>query len=675
MIASTKLGETFFGRMGTKKRFTSTIGAISVALALAIAAGEAPAQALPQPIDLRVDGGEDSWHAGQLFALRWTNPPGPIAAAHYRLLDPEGEVLIDDATLPWAATSVEHLSVPPTPGIYRTEIWLENGNGAQGAPLSARLRFDDTRPGHVEPQSAPGWIGRTAFPHTIRLGHPAGPQPLSGVHGYAVSVDGSPLGEPCPGGGACEDDELDLRGGVAVDSLALDEIPEGVSYLHAVAVSGSGMPSAVPGSTTLRVDKTDPVTQLAGVPSGWSNQPLALTATASDAASGMTSAGAAAGPFTAIRIDAGAPTVAAGASVTATVIDAGVHTIDYYARDAAGNVNDGGSSNGLPNHPPARSLVKIDREPPGLAFAGTQNPLDPERIEVTAADPHSGLDLSRGSIAVRRVGSGERFAKLPTELSPGLLRARWDSSAYPAGEYEFQATAFDRAGNSATTSARVDGTAMRLQGPLKSAVKLTIHTPRRVVRYGRGIWFDGRLIGGRQTPLADMAVRVTERFSAGSAPAQRVSIVRTEANGRFGLRLGPGPSREVIAEVAPTATTRGASSNSLNVAVHTRLVLRASSAAARIGGAPVIFHGKIASGGASMPADGKVIQLQFRLKGLPWSEFRTVRTDRQGHFRYAYRFADDDSRGVRFQFRAYAPAQAGWPFEPAGSLPVAVLGT
>lgn len=75
-----------------------------------------------------------------------------------------------------------------------------------------------------------------------------------------------------------------------------------------------------------------------------------------------------------------------------------------------------------------------------------------------------------------------------------------------------------------------------------------------------------------------------------------------------------------------------------------------------------------------MPEDGKVVHLQFRLPGLPWSEFRSVRTNASGRFRYAYRFSDDDSRGARFQFRAYAPAQAGWPFEPAGSLPVSVLG-
>ena len=93
-----------------------------------------------------------------------------------------------------------------------------------------------------------------------------------------------------------------------------------------------------------------------------------------------------------------------------------------------------------------------------------------------------------------------------------------------------------------------------------------------------------------------------------------------------------------------------------------------------VGGRPIVFSGRVLSRGAEVPASGKAVQLQFRLPGLPWSEFRTIRTDGGGRFRYAYRFADDDSRGVRFQFRAFAPAQAGWPFKPAGSTPVRVLG-
>jgi hypothetical protein len=644
------------------------LAAISAALVLAIVAGEAPAQASLQPIGLRVDGGEESWHAGSQFALRWNNPPGSVAAAHYRLLDPGDRELIGDTRLPWPAISLEPISVPPAPGAYTAEIWLEDGNGALGKPVSAKLRFDNARPGHVEPVPQPAWIGRASFPYAIRLSHPQGPQPLSGVRGYAISVDTAPNGSPCDG--TCGEAETDLRAGVAGDTISIAELPEGTNYVHAVAVSGAGVPSSPVGTAALHVDKREPQTTIVGVPPDWSKEPVALTAAAVDAGSGM----AAGGSFTAIRIDGGAPTVAAGASVSAIAIASGVHTIEYYARDAAGNVNDGGLSNGLPNRPPGRAIVKIDREPPRLVFSAAQDPLDPERIEVRADDLHSGLDLSRGTIAVRRVGSGERFARLATEASAGLLRARWDSSSYPAGQYEFQATGFDRAGNTAVTSTRLGGSAMRLQAPLKAALRLIAKSKRRALRYGRGTWFGGRLVAGRRTPLAGIAVTVSERFSTGSTTAERLSTVRTDASGRFGLHLAPGPSRRVVAEVAPTATTRRASSDAVAIAVQSRVMLRGSSTRARIGGRPVIFHGTVGIDGALLPGEGKVVQLQFRLPGLPWSEFRTVRSDRRGRFRYAYRFADDDSRGVRFQFRAYAPEQAGWPFEPVGSPPVTVRG-
>jgi hypothetical protein len=650
------------------KRCTSAaVLALAIALVCPAAAG-----ASSQPIDLQVDGGEEKWHPGRMFALTWSNPPG-VAAAHYRLLGPSGDVLVADTTLPWAANAIEHLSVPPSPGAYTAEVWLEDAKGARGPPASATLRFDDARPGAVEALAFPGWIGRSGFPYTLRLTHPSGPQPLSGIRGYAVSTDSSPAGRPCANT-TCSGAEVDLQGGIAADALPIAELPEGLNYVHAVAVSGAGVPSGVIGTTLLRVDKTEPVTGIEGGASGWSNMPVKLTATASDVASGMVPAGSG-GPFTAIRIDGGAPITAPGASVTATVIGSGVHTVSYYARDAVGNVADGGIVNGRQNRPPAATVVKIDREPPRLAFAAAQSVRDPELIEARAGDRHSGLDPSRGSIAIRRADAGERFAALPTQVINGSLRARWDSGAYPAGEYEFRATAYDAAGNAAISLQRANGSAMRLHGPLKVPVKLVVNGRQRTVRYGRGVWFGGRALAARRTPLVDVPIRVIERFAAGAVPRERVSTVRSGEGGRFGIRLAPGPSREVVATLAPTATTRGASSSPLRLTVHSHLVLRASAAAARIGGPPLVFRGKVGGRGAAMPADGKVVQLQFRLPGLPWSEFRSVRTDRDGRFRYAYRFSDDDSRGVRFQFRAYAPAQAGWPFEPAGSLPVSVLGT
>jgi hypothetical protein len=643
------------------------------ALVAAFVFGAEPAHSAgPRPLDLQVSGGEDNWHPGQTFTLSWTNP-SPIAAARYRLLGPSGEVLVGETRLSWPATSVEHLTVPPRPGIYTAEVRLEDGAGAIGEAALAKLRFDDARPAGIEALPPKEWLGRSSFPYALRLSHPAGPQPLSGIGGYAVTIDESSSGHPCPSG-RCGATSLEARGGINLDTIEVPELPEGTNYVHAVAVSGSGIASAVAGHTAIRVDASDPHTILEGVPDGWRNAPVRLTARASDSASGMAPGGPGVQPLTAIRIDGGAPTVATGESVSTTVIDSGVHTIVYYARDAAGNTNDGGISDGHPNHPPSKVVVKIDRDPPSLAFTVGQDPADPERLEVRVADLDSGIDPRRGAIEVRGASTGRRYEPLSTGVAGGVLRARWDSSAYPAGEYEFRATAYDKAGNSAVSSSRADGTAMRLNGPLKLPVKLLTSSGRRTVRYGRGVWFGGRLLTGRRTPLVGAAVRVIESFAAGAAPRQRVTTVRSDADGRFGLRLAPGPSRQVRAQVMPTATNRSASSQPLEISVHSRVTLRVSASVAHIGGRPIVLRGRVAHTGSSLPADGKVVQLQFRLPGLPWREFRTVHSDASGHFRYAYRFSDDDSRGVRFQFRAYAPAQAGWPFEPAGSLPVSVLG-
>jgi len=653
----------------------------SVLVALAVGSPTAAGAAPLAPLDLRVDGGEESWHAETSFALRWTNPSSggsPIVAVHHRLLAPDGQTLAE-GEIGWAATSIQRLTVPATPGAYRAEVWLEDASGSEGPPAAATLRFDDVAPGRVDPQPVPGWISRNGLPIVLHLGRPAGPEPLSGIRGYAVSIDPAPGGSPCADRYACSETETDLRGGAGEDALPIEELPEGASYVHAVAVSGSGMHSTEAGSTVLRVDKTDPQTSLSGIPDGWSNRPLTLVAKASDEESGMLPGGAG-GPFTAIRIDAGPPISAPGESVTATAIESGVHSIAFYARDAAGNVADGGKLNGRQNHEPETAVAHIDREAPQLAFASSQEPGDPETIEARAGDALSGIDPGRGQIAVRPLGSGERFESLPTAVEGDVLRAHWDSGAYPPGEYEFRATAYDRAGNGASTSSRGNGAPMRLTAPLKVSTTLRAGFGRsgveaqRTVRYGQSVLYSGRLLAGRRTPLAEAPVQVVERFAGGSGAQQRVTTVRTTARGDFGVRLAAGPGREVVALAAPTATLRGSSSQPLRLGVRTGLRLRVSSAVAEVGGRPVIFSGRVFSRGTGIPAEGKAVQLQFRLAGLPWSEFRTVRTDGRGRFRYSYRFADDDSRGVRFRFRAFAPAQAGWPFRPAGSRPVAVVG-
>jgi hypothetical protein len=655
---------------------TLGVAVLVVVATFAVAMPAARSASGLQPLDLRVDGGEESWHAEPTFALRWTDPPG-VTAVHYRVLDPSGQVPLVEARIGWAATAIQQLAVPRVSGAYIAEVWLEGPTGEEGAPATARLRFDESPPGDVDPLTPGGWVGRGGFPLTLRVSHPLGPQPLSGIRGYAVSIDRSNGGDPCAGQFTCSEAETNLHAGIDGDSLSIAELPEGTSYVHAVAVSGSGTRSTTPGNAILRVDKTDPVTDLTGVPEGWADRPLTLTATATDSDSGMT-VDEGPTPFTAIRVDGGSPTVVSGDTVSTTVIESGVHTIAYYGRDAAGNVNDGGDGNGRPNRAPATAVARIDRDPPRLAFANAQDPADPERIDARASDALSGIDPARGAISVRPVGSTGHFEALPTQASETGLTARWDSESYPSGEYEFRATAYDRAGNSSSTAARGGGAAMRLRSPLKVATTLQAGFGRSpaspTVAYGRAIAYGGRLVAGRRTPLAGMPVRIVERFAAGALPRERESTVRTGAAGSFRVRLAPGPNREIVAIAPSTATLQGSHSPVSTLAVRSRVQLRVSSPVAEVGGRPIVFKGKVASTGAEAPADGRAVQLQFRLPDLAWREFRTVRTDRRGRFRYAYRFADDDSRGARFQFRAFVPAQAGWPFEPAGSLPVAVRG-
>lgn len=655
----------------------------SVVAALAVLAGTlAPVAGAtaspPRPTDLRVVGGGD-WRAVNSFMLTWADPAAQapaLVATHYRIRNPQGSVVGEDQAR--QVTDGLGLAVPKIPGSYSVEVWFEDASGAQGPAATTSLRFDNVRPPAVALAPAPEWIGHAALPLRLRVVHPQGPPPLSGIRGYAAAIDRVPIAAPCEAVDLCTDAETDLRGGIAEDELTITALPEGVSYLHAVAVSGSGMKSTTSAHATLRVDLSDPVTRLSGAPPGWTNRTVSLTAMATDNVSGMTAGGGGQPPFTAIRVDRGTPAVSPGASTATRVIAEGIHLIEYYARDAAGNVDDGAASNGVANRPPRTTLVRIDRTPPTLAFANSEDPRDPDLLRAWIGDRLSGADPSRGWIGVRRLHSGDSFQRLPRAPSAnGELRARWDSDSYPVGEYEFQATAYDKAGNASVASRRRDGTTMVLTNPLKAATMLVAtfdgSSSERIVPYGRGVHLSGRLTTGVRSPLAGVPVRIVERFAAGRGPGVRVSTAKTGPGGAYSVHLTPGPSREISASFAGSPTLSRSTSRPLRLEVRSAVRLRASSGVAKVGGAPLVFRGRVLPSEA-IPEEGKSVQLQFRLPGLPWSEFRTVQTDRRGRFRYAYRFSDDDSRGARFQFRAYAPAQDDWPYEPAGSRPVIVQG-
>ena len=645
-------------------------------LASACVCALAPAAAATEPLrieNLQVTSSEAGWQANNVFTLDWTQVPGPPIeprAVVYRLFDSSGHLIAGPVRETKKLVAIDSVEVPRAPGTYTVEIWLEDAEGRAGPASRATLRFDDTVPPPPAPQGPAGWLAGHEVA-VLKIGHPSGALPASGIRGYALSLDPGGGSSPCLHPGWCSVAEIDLGQGIGDDTIALGTLPEGDTYARVVAVSGSGVASPVR-SVVFRSDATLPRLSLQGAPAGWSNGPVRVTVLAADELSGMAAAGPT-GPFAAVAVDGAPPALAEGDSVSTWIAGSGVHDVTYFAQDAAGNVADGATGDPLP----PSTTVRIDEEPPRVLFAPAQDPAEPERIEATVSDPLSGPSSDRGSIRLRRAGTSRPFEELPTRVVDGRLVAHWDSDSYPPGKYEFLATGFDLAGNAAGGSNRARGGKMVLVNPLKTLTRLEAGFGGRGTRrisFGGGMPFGGRLRNVSGAPLAGQEVTVTETFAFRSRPPQRTTRVRTRSDGTFSLRLAPGPGREVSAAFAGTKTLTRASAGSVHLDVSASVRLHASATRATVGGRPIVFSGRVAQAGAAPLDEGLPVELQFRYPGAGWSAFRTVQTDARGRFRYAYRFSDDDSRGVRFKFRAYVKGREGWPYEPAYSRPISVVG-
>jgi hypothetical protein len=644
------------------------------------------------------DGGV--WHADPTFSVHWDpNPADKSSVVHWGVANPATGygVLFGEDPERWNGATV-HL--PPVPGVYLFEAnnWqsLVYGPEQFGPTVRAPLYFDDARPRPVS-IAAPAWVAAgTVVP--IRLSHPAAPLPISGITGYAVSIDGVAEGAPCVRADRCAGGEVDLAGGVGQDSISLTAPPEGISYVHAVAVSGSGMASSSTATVAIGVDGTAPRVRLEGAPAGWAAGPVHLTALATDELSGMAPAGPG-GPLTAIGVDGAPPAQAPGPAASATVAGEGSHQVIFWARDAVGNAGDGS----LPFAHPSTATVRIDETAPIVRFAAS-DPDDPERIEAIVGDMLSGPSADRGEIAVRPAGTTSSFEALPTAVTRGRLVARWNSDDFPHGSYEFRATGYDAAGNSATNR-EGDGPALTLQNPVKREAKVAFgfgaaalvyprcaradghrhcrsatvrsfakRPPNRTVPCCHGAVVGGRLVDAAGAPLPGQAVEVVETFAPGARSRTRGTPLSTDADGYFHARLAPGPSRVVEARFAGTRHLTRAAGRSLRLRVRAAVRMKASTSRVLVGGAPVVFKGRIVHPEAPIPARGLPVEFEFRLPGMPWTEFRTIQSDAAGRFTYPYSFNDDDSAGVRFLFRAFVPATGGWPFVPATSRPLPVTG-
>lgn len=180
----------------------------------------APAGASGASGELRAIVGS-SWQAQRGFAIEWEPiaPPNPTGA-EFRLYDSGGQLRRTfGQPLALMLTDVE---VPPAPDAYTLEAWLENDAGQTGPHSTTTLRFDNVAPAAPVLAPPPGWVLGTD-PVVLGVDPPAEPAPVSGLAGYAISVDGA---SPCALPDRCLAGEIDLAGNEA-GTVSLGTLPEG----------------------------------------------------------------------------------------------------------------------------------------------------------------------------------------------------------------------------------------------------------------------------------------------------------------------------------------------------------------------------------------------------------------------------------------------------------------
>jgi hypothetical protein len=630
-------------------------------------------QAPAAPRNLEVAGGQ-GWHRDNEFDLSWTNPEqenAPISAATVRVTGPNG-FEATSTIVGSDITAVDDVTVPSV-GAYRAEVFLRDAAGNETRLNSAAvdLKFDDTVPVGSRPEKANGWISRDQ----LKQGYlqswrkPSATEiPPSGIAGYRAVVNASGEHDPCAGAEdprACSGRLTEV--GVDNNSRVLDgdDLVEGLNWIHVVPVSGSGMRATEVGRVPLKVDLTNPASRLSGAPNGWVNHPVDVTVSSEDELSGMTDTEEYpddAPPRTVLEID-GTTTEEPDADVSARVSAEGHHEIRYWARDLAGNENDGVGD----NDEPGAATVSIDTTTPQVSFGLRQDPADPDRLEANVFDSLSGV--AGGTIGYRRKGDAG-WIELPTRLHGARLVARVDSENLDRGvTYEFRAQATDRAGNVTASDRRSDGSAMVTTGPFRAATEirdLSINGKRQAkVRYGGPIRVRGRLVTAGGGGVGGAPMTLGETFASGSRRPTRSVTAVTDSSGRFTARLKRGPSRTVAARFAGDARRLSTTSSPVRARVRGGVTFKAPKRAKA--GRRATFRGRVKAKGARFARSGKSVEIQVRI-GRKWKTVgRSLHTDARGRFRLRYRFVANYTRPVRYRFRAVVLRERGWPYLPATS--------
>jgi hypothetical protein len=364
---------------------------------------------------------------------------------------------------------------------------------------------------------------------------------------------------------------------------------------------------------------------------------------------------------------------------------AGTYALSVWLRDEAGN-EAASSAVSLP--------LRFDDLPPGVAFdpppAGAEAPA---QIQVQISDAHSGP--ASGGIRYRRLGS-EQWAELPAKFQSGQtadsaqLVARFPDDLAP-GTYVFRADVADAAGNTASTTRRVDGVEMTVRvapgsgggsgraepdgrGKARIFARLGWHGhvgTELTVPFGTGAMLSGRLVDADGAGLAGRTLRIVSRPSRGALTRAHVDTISTGAHGGFGFRLTAGTSRRIAVAFAGEAHLDGASRRPLRLRVRGGIDFKVAPGTLRRGES-VRFSGRVRTLGTPLPRRGKLVAIQYYEEAAKrWRPVLVTRSDHSGRFHASYRFRYI-SGTASIRLRAAALSEERWPYAPGASHPVTI---
>jgi hypothetical protein len=235
-----------------------------------------------------------------------------------------------------------------------------------------------------------------------------------------------------------------------------------------------------------------------------------------------------------------------------------------------------------------------------------------------------------------------------------------DTATLPEGTHSIGVVLEDAAGNRTTLAAPAARTVVHRGTPnggdgavLKRIGRYTVTTSfakRRPTLQGT------LTLGG--APVAGALLDVLAQNGVSGAALSKIAEVRTDAQGRYKIKVPGGPSRLLrVAYKAYLGDNDYASRTDVSQRVKARVDFKAVTRRVSLR-ATARFSGRVHGG--FVPRRGKVIELQAYDAGR-WRTFRTVRTNRAGSFKASYSFKHVVSR-KSYRFRARSRYERSYPF-------------